>query len=34
MRDGLVRTRVGSMEVGWRSTLRTKDGSAKDEDKG
>ena len=32
--DGLVRTRDGSMEVGRRSTLRTKDGSAEDEDKG
>ena len=34
MRDGLVRTRDGSMEVGLRSTLRTRDGSAEDEDKG
>ena len=32
--DGLVRTRDGSMEVGRRSTLRMKDGSVEDEDKG
>ena len=30
--DGLVRTRDGSMEVSRRSTLRTKDGLAEDED--
>ena len=34
MRDGLVRTRDGSMVVGRRSTLRMKDGLAEDEDKG
>ena len=34
MRDGLVRTRDGSMEVGRQSTLITKDGLAEDEDKG